>query len=150
MKKNIKKFASLAATTFALAAVVCSCSEDEVAVAGQSGIELSGTVYSSDSGEEIEGILILFSAFSTDDIDRTVPIRTDSCYSDSRGNYEINTIKLDTSIYGLMAADVDGNENGGTYNSVTADIDLSSDSPSYDPDSDTYVLSGLVFLMAED
>lgn len=139
----ILQFAAVAVSIL----VASACVEDELPVTGETGIELNGVVCDSSTEDVIEGIMVLFSAYSSDDSDRTSPTHTDTCYTNSSGYYEVSTVKLDTDIYSVSAVDVDGEENGGEYESKTTEIELSENSPSYDEESDAFVLSGIVLFL---
>lgn len=88
-------------------------------LAPEDAIFLSGAVYSSENPsapEPINGIRIVVGSYANSDRNGSIAIARDTAYTDASGNYGILTRHPARSYYIIEAQDVDGDDNGGTFN----------------------------------
>ena len=78
-------------------------------------------------------------------------IQKDIAYTTSEGLFEVSLGNVDASLeYLLQAQDVDGLDNGGSFATTEIVINISTNSPSYRPDTRSYVLDGNVFYLSRE
>lgn len=123
-------------------AAFCSCSSSPEGVMDQGGtIMITGTVSNTDSNSPIEGVKIVFNAFSEEDGGATV--NTHNVYTDSNGIFNITAEDINTTVICLITAEHD------EYVSEKKEIIVNWKGISYDAQNRTFFVNDCDFHLAK-
>ncbi|MBR1871665.1 MAG: hypothetical protein IJ795_00470 [Bacteroidales bacterium] len=97
-----------------------------------------------ESNEPVRGIMVVLFTNKGQ-----VLVRKDTSYTTSEGLFEVLSPGFaNDKSYSLLARDMDGMDNGGEYESSVIDINISESSPSFNNQSNSYIVDGNVFYLS--
>ena len=143
---NIKRLAIYFAIIAILVPVLGGCSKEALEDTGAT-LVVHGRTIDKNSSFPVMGIRVVLNAYKKSDSRTRKTVKSDTTYTRTDGLFEIITSEKSANLqYELIATDVNGRF-GGEYKESVIEISLSTDSPSYDDNTNTYYMDGNIFYL---
>ena len=119
-------------------------------------LKISGTAFDVSTAEPVKGLKMVFNCFDTETRGFKVPRQTDTVYTNSRGGFAFDMDILRAGgepdfSYVIIASDVDGDENGGSYQQSMMTLEIGWKQPAiFSEEEGAYMLEGLAIYMVKD
>lgn len=143
---NIKRLTWLIAIFAIIVPLFSGCSKEALEDTGAT-VVVHGATLDKKTSFPVMGIRVVLNAYRKSDSRIRKPVQSDTTYTSTLGLFEIITSEKSANLtYELVATDVDG-EKGGSYSESVIGISLSTDSPSFDANTNTYHMEGNFFFL---
>ena len=143
---NIKRLTWLIAISAIIVPLFSGCSKEALEDTGAT-VVVHGATLDKKTSFPVMGIRVVLNAYRKSDSRTRKPVKSDTTYSLTNGLFEIITSERSANLaYELVATDVDGVK-GGSYSESVIGISLSTDSPSFDANTNTYHMEGNFFFL---
>lgn len=148
MRANMHIFSLLAA-----ALLLFGCGEkggrDEQTPIVLNVVTVNGGVYDRQTGDPVRGVTLVLSSYDEDDAEKQSALSSDMTSSLSSGEYSlVKTSPQQTRRWAVSAIDTMADRPGGTYSTLTIDININESSRSYDFYSKSYKVEHVDFYLS--